>query len=127
MKEEESLGTGDPKYPKMIWPSKQLCPSCHLARKNNEIEWNKDKVLEFLINYYGRTLVSQSKDKELVMEHNKAAAEDMVASTNAVAVPAGAAFAILVASCAFGGLAWFWRSRQKNRKYKYQLHSLKNI
>lgn len=119
MKLEESLGTGDPKYPKMIWPSKQLCPSCYLGRK---IKWNNDEVFKFLMNYYGKTLVSVSKEKELT-----SGAEDLVATTNAVAVPAGAALAILVASCAFAGLAWCWRSRQKNRKYKYQLHSFKNI
>lgn len=125
MKLEESLGTGDPKYPKMIWPSKQLCPSCYLGRK---IKWNNDEVFKFLMNYYGKTLVSVSKEKELTSGVNKSAgAEDLVATTNAVAVPAGAALAILVASCAFAGLAWCWRSRQKNRKYKYQLHSFKNI
>ncbi|KAJ6312633.1 hypothetical protein OIU77_014202 [Salix suchowensis] len=41
---------------------------------------------------------------------------DLVASTNAVVVPAGAALAIALASCAFGALACYWRSHQKNRK-----------
>nr|DAD49185.1 TPA_asm: hypothetical protein HUJ06_019122 [Nelumbo nucifera] len=29
LKEEESLGTGDPKFLKMLWPPKQLCLSCY--------------------------------------------------------------------------------------------------
>ncbi|XP_027096963.1 sulfhydryl oxidase 2 isoform X1 [Coffea arabica] len=131
MKEEASLETGDPKFPKTIWPPKQLCSSCYLSKssKNGQIEWDNDEVFKFLVSYYGGTLVTLYKDKELLgdSEGNKAPIEDLAATTNAIVVPIGAALAIAVASCGFGALAWCWRSRQKNRKYKYQLHSLKNI
>lgn len=133
MKDEASLGTGDPEFPKVIWPSKQLCPSCYLnpgekSKENSKIEWNEDEVFKFLVSYYGKELVNLYKEKELqaVGGTEKTVNEELVASTNAVVVPLGAALAIAVASCAFGALACFWRSQQKNRKYKY-LHSLKNI
>lgn len=133
MKEEASLGTGDPKFPKSIWPAKQLCPSCHLSQnqkrdENSQIDWDHDEVFKFLVSYYGKTLVTLYKDKDLLGDAgtNTALAEDLAASS-ALVVPMGAAFAIAVASCAFGALACFWRSQQKNRKYKHQLHSLKNI
>ncbi|XP_057961429.1 sulfhydryl oxidase 2 isoform X2 [Malania oleifera] len=123
VKEEASLGTGDPKFPKIIWPPKQLCSSCYSSHgwKNNgsiRIEWDLDEVFKFLVNYYGKMLVSLYKDKELHVDGRTdgALAEDLVASTNAVVVPVGAALAIAVASCAFGALACFWRSQQKNRK-----------
>lgn len=122
MKEEASLETGDPKFPKTIWPPKQLCSSCYLSKssKNGQIEWDNDEVFKFLVSYYGRTLVTLYKGKELLgdSESNKAPNEDLAATTNAIVVPIGAALAIAVASCGFGALAWFWRSRQKNRKQR---------
>lgn len=132
MKQEASLGTADPKFPKVIWPPRQLCPSCYLGQSKNGIgynktKWNHDEVFKFLVSYYGKTLVTLYKDNELlVADGDKATSEDLVASANAVAVPVGAALAVAVASCTFGALACFWRARQKNRKYKYQ-HSFKNI
>ncbi|XP_057478576.1 sulfhydryl oxidase 2-like isoform X1 [Actinidia eriantha] len=134
MKEESSLNTGDPKFPKSIWPSKQLCPSCYVtpSQKNNasgQIEWDSDEVFKFLVSYYGKKLVSLSKEKGSLGDGgtNGAVAEDLVASTSAIVVPMGAALAIAVASCAFGALACYWRSQQKNRKYFHQPHYFKNI
>ncbi|KAK2971064.1 hypothetical protein RJ640_022619 [Escallonia rubra] len=133
MKEEAALETGDPKFPKMIWPSKQLCPSCYLAQSHknggdSQSDWDHDEVFKFLASYYGKMLVTLSKDKELLEDggNDKTPAEDLGTSTNPLVVPLGAALAIAVASCAFGALACYWRSQQKNRKYSH-LHSLKNI
>lgn len=136
MKEEASLGTADPEFPKIIWPPRQLCPSCYLSKSgkedgNSRIDWDHDEVYRFLIDYYGKTLVTLYKDKELLVEKRAdgVLAEDLTASASvhAVVVPLGAALAIAVASCAFGALACYWRQQQKSRKYKYHLHSLKNI
>ncbi|KAF7808794.1 sulfhydryl oxidase 2-like isoform X1 [Senna tora] len=130
MKEEASLDTGDPKFPKMVWPPKQLCAFCYSGhdQKNNRIKWNEDEVYKFLMNYYGKMLASLLKDKNFVgNEEIDGAVEELIASTNAVVVPVGAALAIAVASCAFGALACYWRSQQKSRKYFHHLHSLKNI
>lgn len=137
MKEEASMETGDPKFPKIIWPPKQLCPSCYLSHSRREngtskIDWDWNEVYKFLTNYYGKILASLYEDKGLHgNEVTDGAIEDLVASTNAVVVPVGAALAIALASCAFGGLACYWRfwqkNLQKNRKYYHQLQSLKNI
>lgn len=131
MKEEASLGTGDPKFPKTIWPPKQLCSSCYLGhdQRSNKIEWNQDEVYKTLTNYYGKTLASLSKERGNAGNDGTegAALEDLIVATNAVVVPVGAALAIAVASCAFGALACYWRSQQKSRKYFHHLHSLKNI
>lgn len=132
LKEETGMGTGDPKYPKIIWPPKQLCPACYLPLKpknneSNQTNWNKDEVFKFLTSYYGSTLVSliTSDDTLTNKTVQRTRSEEMMAP-NAVVVPIGAAVAIALASCAFGALACFWRSQQKSRKYRH-LHSLKNI
>ncbi|XP_042031397.1 sulfhydryl oxidase 2-like [Salvia splendens] len=123
MKEEPSLGTNDPEFPKIIWPPRQLCPSCYASttgKESNEIEWDHDKVYTFLKDYYGKELVTLYKEKELLAERRSAGltAEDLTAltSVNALVVPLGAALAIAVASCAFGALACYWRQHQKSRK-----------
>ncbi|KAK9750367.1 hypothetical protein RND81_02G191400 [Saponaria officinalis] len=132
LKEEAAAGTEDPSYPKMIWPPKQLCPACYLSSPiddaKNNINWNKDEVFKFLVTYYGIMLPSVYKNKGLLKEDESrhSRSEDLVATTNPVVVPIGAAIAIAVASCAFGALACVWRSQQKSRKYRH-LHSLKNI
>ncbi|XP_047943593.1 sulfhydryl oxidase 2-like [Salvia hispanica] len=133
MKEEASLGTGDPEFPKIIWPPRQLCPSCYVSKSgkdSNKIEWDHDEVYKFLKGYYEKALVTLYKEKELLVEKQSVGllAEDLTASTsvNALVVPLGAALAIAVASCVFGALACYWRQHQKSRKYKY-LHSLKDI
>lgn len=132
MKEEASLKTADPKFPKVIWPPAQLCSSCYRSRskavtKTSKIDWDEDEVFKFLSSYYGNMLISLYKEKDLLRnDATDGALEDLVVSTNAVVVPVGAALAIALASCAFGALACYWRSQQKNRKY-YYLHSYKNI
>lgn len=133
MKLEASLGNADPQFPKIIWPPRELCPSCYLSAsgKDDVIKWDHDEVYKFLIKYYGKKLVSLYKDKEELVKSrvNEALTEDLTASAsvNAVVVPVGAALAIAIASCAFGALACYWRQQQKSRKYKYHLHSFKNI
>ncbi|XP_077253746.1 quiescin-sulfhydryl oxidase 2 isoform X2 [Tasmannia lanceolata] len=127
MKAEKTLGTGDPKYPKMIWPSKKLCPSCFLSmsKKNNgtvQVDWNMDEVFNFLVRHYGKIFVSKSNEKGLGDPwSDESVAEDITTSANAVAVPVGAALAIALASCAFGALACVWRTQQKNRKPRKNL------
>ncbi|KAG1346977.1 sulfhydryl oxidase 2 [Cocos nucifera] len=124
MKEEKALETGDPRFPKVIWPPEQLCPSCYLSSISkrtgtNQVDWNEDEVFKFLVQYYGKTLVSSYKDAILSRNiSDELVADDITTSTNAVAVPLAAAMAIAFASCAFGALACFWRTQQKNRKQR---------
>ncbi|KAJ4959754.1 hypothetical protein NE237_019664 [Protea cynaroides] len=134
MVEEASLGTGNQKFPKIIWPSKELCPTCYLSMSTKSngsilIDWNKDQVFNFLVGYYGKMLESSYKDEDLIRDDGSSGSlvDDGATTTNAVAVPVGAALAIAAASCAFGALACFWRSRQKKRKFLSHLHPLKNI
>ncbi|CAA0817191.1 Sulfhydryl oxidase 1 [Striga hermonthica] len=120
-KEEANLKTGDPQFPKTIWPPQQLCPSCYKNIKSDTIDWDHDEVHKFLTDYYGNTLVSLYKDKEEQLAQKgieSVLADDLAASvsTHAVVVPVGAALAIAVASCAFGALACYWRQQQKSRK-----------
>ncbi|KAK1298919.1 Sulfhydryl oxidase 1 [Acorus calamus] len=133
MREENDLGNGDPKFPKMIWPSRHLCPSCYLSQSKKingtiQINWRREEVFNFLVNYYGKTLASSFRDTII---HDSGVGDsmidDLVSSANAVAVPIGAALAIAVASCSFGALACFWRTKQKNRKYSHHLYPLKNV
>ncbi|KAL8142038.1 hypothetical protein V2J09_015070 [Rumex salicifolius] len=133
-KDEASFRTADPKFPKILWPPKQLCPKCRLStsdksNEGNQITWDQDEVFKFLGTYYGKMLVSLYKDKDQSSKGGAAhsLSEDTTIATNALAVPLGAAFAIALASCAFGALACFWRSRQKNRKYRHNLRSFKDI
>ncbi|KAJ0763679.1 putative thiol oxidase [Helianthus annuus] len=123
MKTESSLRTGDPKFPKIIWPPEQLCPSCYAVgsqTKNNVINWDHNEVFKFLVSYYGPMLVSRYKDIDSVIMDTKSGSEDLLSSRNAVTVPVGAAMVIAVASCLFGAVAYAWRSQQKNRKYFLQ-------
>lgn len=118
LKEEETMGTADPKFPKMIWPPRQLCTSCYRSHgSQQQIEWDVDEVHKFLINYYGITLASLYKSNSALGNVvANGVLDEPTASTNAVAVPVGAALAIALASCAFGVLACYWRSQQKSRK-----------
>ncbi|KAF3789551.1 Sulfhydryl oxidase 1 [Nymphaea thermarum] len=121
--EEEDLGTGDPKFPKKVWPSRLLCPACYVAvggEKNSttEVEWNEVEVFRFLIDYYGKMIKSSSDGIDLTVKKSDLQMVDDLTTSNAVAVPVGAAVAIALASCAFGALACFWRSQQKNRKQR---------
>ncbi|KAL6010945.1 Sulfhydryl oxidase 1 [Asimina triloba] len=122
MKEEAALQTGDPKYPKMMWPPKQLCPSCYLSptvKVNGTIrvDWNKEEVFKFLVGYYGKMLVSSFKEyADTGIDSSKF--DGVAISTTGLSstVPFGAALGIALACCAFGMLACLWRSQQKSRK-----------
>ncbi|BAS95229.1 thiol oxidase isoform 1 precursor [Oryza sativa Japonica Group] len=122
MKEEKDMGTGDPLFPKVTWPPNQLCPSCYRSSKvtDGAVDWNEDAVYQFLVNYYGKKLVSSYKEtymESLQQQEKKIVSEDSSIS-NAASVPIGAALGVAIASCTFGALACFWRAQQKNRKQR---------
>ncbi|KAG6511525.1 hypothetical protein ZIOFF_029593 [Zingiber officinale] len=133
MKVEKDMGTSDPRFPKTTWPPNQLCPSCYASSSpkkgvNPQIDWNEDEVYKFLVNYYGKKLASLSRDTTLSQKTDDIdEPNDTATSSNAVAVPIGAALAIALASCTFGALACFWRGQQKKKKYLHQLHSFKDV
>ncbi|XP_048201952.1 sulfhydryl oxidase 2 [Perognathus longimembris pacificus] len=43
----------DPKFPKVPWPTPELCPACHEEIKGLD-SWNEGQVLLFLKRHYGR-------------------------------------------------------------------------
>lgn len=42
----------DPHFPKIQWPTPELCPSCHSLKNGGEHSWSKEQVLDFLYNYF---------------------------------------------------------------------------
>jgi thiol oxidase len=134
MKEEKELGTGDPSFPKAIWPPKQLCPSCYRSSSRTadgavQVYGNEDEVFQLLVNYYGKVLLSSYKEsyaESLQDKKQVVSISDDSSAASALTVPIGAALGIAIASCTFGALACFWRAQQKNRKY-CRLGSLKKI
>ncbi|OCT67024.1 hypothetical protein XELAEV_18038306mg [Xenopus laevis] len=47
----------DPKFPKVQWPTSDLCPACH-GQMGGMHSWNEDEVLAFLKRYYGNQEIS---------------------------------------------------------------------
>ncbi|XP_035032856.2 sulfhydryl oxidase 1 [Hippoglossus stenolepis] len=44
--------TEDPNFPKIQWPSPEMCPSCHMVKENGDHGWSQEKVLPFLMSYF---------------------------------------------------------------------------
>jgi thiol oxidase len=42
----EAVGSGDPAFPKVQWPTKDACPQCHTGAGG---EWNEDEVFKYLV------------------------------------------------------------------------------
>ncbi|TNM87886.1 hypothetical protein fugu_006107 [Takifugu bimaculatus] len=59
----------DPKFPKIQWPSPEMCPSCHSVMENGEHRWNQDQVLSFLLSYYSsqRILTDYLEDENQIL------------------------------------------------------------
>ncbi|MED6253748.1 hypothetical protein ATANTOWER_032728, partial [Ataeniobius toweri] len=47
----------DPLFPKIQWPSPEMCPSCHTVKFNGEHGWNKEQVLPFLGSYFSSSRI----------------------------------------------------------------------
>lgn len=51
--------TGDPAFPKALWPSAKDCPNCRVASKaaddsaQQPSAWNEDEVYQLLLRHYG--------------------------------------------------------------------------
>ncbi|KAM9358276.1 sulfhydryl oxidase 1 [Symphorus nematophorus] len=42
----------DPHFPKIQWPSPEMCPACHTVKENGEHKWSNEHVLPFLLSYF---------------------------------------------------------------------------
>eukprot|EP00210_Caulerpa_lentillifera_P009046 g8633.t1 len=61
-KEEAVNKIGDPDYPKIDWPSHSMCPQCRVSgTRDDNPEWSRQKVLAFLLEFYGSTSVQEMK------------------------------------------------------------------
>ncbi|KAM9832347.1 sulfhydryl oxidase 1 [Neosynchiropus ocellatus] len=55
----------DPSFPKIQWPSPEMCPACHSVKSSGDHKWKRDAVLPFLMSYYSSTaLLSDYLDEE---------------------------------------------------------------
>ncbi|CAL8464340.1 g3875 [Coccomyxa elongata] len=60
-KQEQADHSGDPFFPKVQWPTPEMCPLCRVptlaaqAADADHPEWNEDEVYRFLLNFYGKS------------------------------------------------------------------------
>ncbi|XP_037625981.1 sulfhydryl oxidase 1 [Sebastes umbrosus] len=59
----------DPNYPKIQWPSPEMCPACHTVKDNGEHRWNQEQVLPFLMSYFSssRILTDYLEDESQIL------------------------------------------------------------
>uniref|UniRef100_A0A665TRU8 Sulfhydryl oxidase n=1 Tax=Echeneis naucrates TaxID=173247 RepID=A0A665TRU8_ECHNA len=74
----------DPNFPKIQWPSPEMCPACHTAKTNGDHLWNKEKVLAFLLSHFAANsivkdyledegqILAKQKEKHAVRQERKA-------------------------------------------------------
>ncbi|XP_068174880.1 sulfhydryl oxidase 1 [Antennarius striatus] len=63
----------DPHFPKIQWPSPEMCSSCHVVKENREHRWNNEEVLSFLRSYFSanRILTDYLDDESQVLSKQK--------------------------------------------------------
>uniref|UniRef100_A0A087XSB9 Sulfhydryl oxidase n=1 Tax=Poecilia formosa TaxID=48698 RepID=A0A087XSB9_POEFO len=68
----------DPFFPKIQWPSPEMCPSCHTVKDNGEHSWNEAQVIPFLGSHFSSsrilTVVSLLGKNKKVQELQKVTA-----------------------------------------------------
>ncbi|XP_067270263.1 sulfhydryl oxidase 1 [Pseudorasbora parva] len=71
----------DPHFPKIQWPSPELCPSCHGVKRTGDHNWNQEEVLTFLRDYFSsdRILTDylQNDTQALIHQKNRQVAAQM--------------------------------------------------
>ncbi|XP_027145985.1 sulfhydryl oxidase 1 [Larimichthys crocea] len=65
----------DPNFPKIQWPSPEMCSACHTVRDNGDHKWNKEQVLPFLMSYFSsnRILTDYLEDESQVLAKQREA------------------------------------------------------
>ncbi|KAM9384687.1 sulfhydryl oxidase 1 [Pholidichthys leucotaenia] len=63
----------DPLFPKIQWPSPEMCPACHAVSYNREHSWNMKGVFPFLSSYFSssRILTDYLEDESLILKKQK--------------------------------------------------------
>ncbi len=71
----------DPHFPKIQWPSPEMCPRCHGLKKTGEHSWNQEEVLTFLRNYFSSDHILndylQDETQALIHQRNRLTATRM--------------------------------------------------
>ncbi|XP_072245636.1 sulfhydryl oxidase 1 [Leuresthes tenuis] len=47
----------DPLFPKIQWPSPEMCSACHTVNDNREHKWNNEQILSFLLSYFSSSSI----------------------------------------------------------------------
>ncbi|XP_069006583.1 sulfhydryl oxidase 1 [Embiotoca jacksoni] len=47
----------DPHFPKIQWPSPEMCPACHTTKDNGDHRWSQEQVLPFLLSYFSSSSI----------------------------------------------------------------------
>ncbi|KAL3047897.1 hypothetical protein OYC64_021959 [Pagothenia borchgrevinki] len=53
----------DPNFPKIQWPSPEMCPGCHSLKENGEHRWIQDQVLPFLLAHFSSSSILTGADQ----------------------------------------------------------------
>ncbi|XP_070765510.1 sulfhydryl oxidase 1 [Enoplosus armatus] len=63
----------DPNFPKIQWPSPEMCPACHTVKSNGEHRWNNEQVLPFLLSYFSSNsiLTDYLEDESQILAKQK--------------------------------------------------------
>jgi len=56
--------SGDPKFPKKLWPPVELCAECHAPESGGSGRWNEAEVLRFLQHFYQVTRPRSSSSRK---------------------------------------------------------------
>lgn len=59
----------DPNFPKIQWPSPEMCSACHTVRDNGDHKWNKEQVLPFLMSYFSSNRILTGTFSKELMSH----------------------------------------------------------
>lgn len=64
----------DPLFPKIQWPSPEMCPSCHTIKDNGDHGWNTEHVLPFLRSYFSSSFILPDylEDEDKILEKQRA-------------------------------------------------------
>uniref|UniRef100_A0A7N8XXZ5 Sulfhydryl oxidase n=1 Tax=Mastacembelus armatus TaxID=205130 RepID=A0A7N8XXZ5_9TELE len=47
----------DPNFPKIQWPSPEMCPACHAVKANGDHSWIQKEVLPFVLSYFSSSSI----------------------------------------------------------------------
>ncbi|XP_061895501.1 sulfhydryl oxidase 1 [Entelurus aequoreus] len=63
----------DPNFPKVQWPSPDLCEACHSVKDDGDHRWNNEQVLPFLQTYFSaqHILTDYLEDESVVLAKQK--------------------------------------------------------